>query len=727
MVEHLEGTVEQVRYVNEESHWTVAGLKVDGEVWPSPLVGTLPGLAMGMRVRVQGEWVDDPRWGRQFRASRYVEVVPASAQGIQSYLASGFIQGIGDALAERIVDRFGEQALQVIEGEPRRLLEVSGLGKKKLAAIQRAFQERRGAQEAMVFLYDLGLTPGLVNRIYRRYGDRTMMVVRANPWRLAEEVHGVGFHKADQVARGLEIDPDAPERIRAGAYHLLLEARGSGHCFLTRTTLTRLTADLTGVGEELAHSAIDALAGDGRVCLEHWAVDSTDQAVYLETLHHAETGAALELQRLIGADGTTPADLNARVERAARSAGVALSEGQIDAIRCALGGGVVIVTGGPGTGKTTLITALLDAADLPDGRVELAAPTGRAAKRMAEATGREARTLHRLLEFSPTEGVFQRNAEHPLTAELVVVDEASMVDVALFHSLAQAIPEYATLVLVGDSDQLPPVGPGAPFIDLIRSETVPAVRLQHIFRQGRGSEIVINAHQVNEGLSPEVTPPGTPIQDFYFIHREDPEDILATIEEVVTRRAPERFGLDPLRELQVLSPMRHGVIGVGNLNERLQALLNPGGMELQAGAVTFREGDRVMQTRNDYDRGVFNGDTGFIARVDPKDRRLIVTVDGEPVVYEKDQLDDLVLAYAVSVHKSQGSEYPGVVIPISTQHFKMLQRNLLYTAITRGRRLVVLVGTPKAVGIAVRNKEISLRNTQLSDRLLSALGRRERP
>ena len=715
MVEQLEGTVARIRYTNPESHWTVASLEIEGAFAPITIVGALPALADGMKVRLDGAWVNDPRWGKQFKAERFVELIPATRDGITAYLSSGFIRGVGPKMAERIVDAFGEETLNVIMESPQRLSAVAGLGAKKVRAIEEAFRERRGAQEALVFLYGLGLTPGLASRIVKRYGDQSIALVRSNPYRLAEEVDGVGFLKADQVARGLEIAVEDPDRLRAGGVHILQAARSEGHCFLPLEHLIEATSHLTGVDRSLVQPALDMLVLDGRVVFADWPDRPMERAVYLTALLDAERRLAERLSEL--AVVTPVSDPESRIDAAAEGLGLALGDGQRDALRTALSHPLTVVTGGPGTGKTTIIQCLLEAAGLSQSRVALAAPTGRAAKRMSEATGQEAKTIHRLLEFNPIGGRFQRDEADPLDVELLIVDEASMVDLPLFDSLMRAVVDTCRVVLVGDVDQLPPVGPGAPLTELIRSETVPVVRLREIYRQGAGSTIIDVAHGIQRGESPEVTPAGTTIQDFYFIHREDPAAILATMEELVTRRIPSRFGFDPRTQIQVLSPMRMGLLGVQNLNERLQSILNPSGTGFQVGERLYRVGDRVMQIRNDYDRGVFNGDTGTIERVDPVNGRLVVVIDDQPVIYERNQLDELVLAYAVSVHKSQGSEYTVVVMPVTTQHFKMLQRNLLYTGLTRGKRLVVLVGTPKAVGLAVRNQEQSLRNTLLATRL----------
>lgn len=725
MATSLEGHVQSIRFANEESFWTVATIQVRNEHTLVPIVGPMPGLERGMHVRVDGRWDEHARFGRQFRVEHYTELVPATAKGLVAYLASGFIPGIGEALAKRLVDHFGTEVIETIMRSPERLAEVPGLGKKRVEALIDSFQERRGAQEALIFLLGLGIPRGLAMRIYKRYREDTVALVRRAPYKLAEEVHGVGFLKADQVARGLSIATDDPGRLRAGVYHILRVARDDGHCFLPRGPLVAAAADLLGVDPDLLPPAVAALAADGKITLSAAPDVLADDAVYLAPLYHAEVGSAHRLALLLDA-GAAQVDLAAAAERvdlAAGELGIALAHGQREAVLLALARGTVIVTGGPGTGKTTIIRTLLEAADLKPHRIALTAPTGRAAKRMSEATGRSALTIHRLLEFAPGDNVFQRDESNPLEVDLIIVDEASMVDLPLFHALVRAIPSGAHLVLVGDQDQLPPVGPGAPLTDLIRCERVPVARLTEIFRQGAGSAIIESAHAVNRGEPLRPTPTGTPLQDFYFVAREDPAHIRATIESLVTERIPERFGLDPVRDVQVLSPMRSGPIGIDALNERLQDLLNPAPDDLDEAArrVGVRVGDKVMQIRNDYERGVFNGDMGVVTRVDARRGVVGVAVDEREVLYDRDQRDDLVLAYAITIHKSQGSEYPAVVLPVSTQHYKMLKRNLLYTGITRGKRLVVLVGTERALRVAVDNRGLEVRNTQLDQRLARAL------
>lgn len=725
--ETLEGTIRQVRYRNAETFWTIAGLAIAGRFDPVTIVGAMPSVDVGMRIRATGRWETNPRFGPQFRVESHHEVLPTSRAGLEAYLASGFIPGIGPKLAERIVATLGAEALAIIQRDPERVREVPGLGPKKASAIIQAVRERRGAEDALVFLLGLGIPRGLAVRIYKRYGDDAIRLVRENPYRLVRDVHGVGFAKADQVARGMNIADDHPERIRAGLVHVLREGRSEGHVRLPRGALLSraealLACPLTAIEDGLA----DLVAG-GTLIL-HGVSDRADASVYLASLHDAECGAAHHLGRILGgqpARPVSPSEADALAAAAADRLGVHLAPNQRRAVALALLDPLVIVTGGPGTGKTTIIRTLLEAMPTAPARVALGAPTGRAAKRMAEATLRTALTIHRLLEFNPVEMNFQRSEEDPLDVDVVIIDEASMVDLPLFYALLRAIPTGARLILVGDCDQLPPVGPGAPLTELIASERVPVARLTDIFRQGEGSAIVEAAHAVNRGEPPrQEASPGRDLSDFYFIPREDPEQIAALIEQVVKERIPQRFGLDPVRDIQVLTPMRSGPLGVEALNQRLQAALNPppeaAPFALDApapGKATFRPGDKVMQLRNDYERNVFNGDIGFVVRAGEKKGELIVQVDDRLVSYDREGAEDLVLAYAITIHKSQGSEYPAVVAPVSHQHFIMLKRNLLYTAITRGKRLVVLIGTDRAMRTAVSNATVERRDSGLVERV----------
>ncbi len=724
----LEGTVRQVRFRNAETFWTIAALSIPGRFDPVTIVGAMPSVDAGMRIRATGRWETNPRFGPQFKVESHHEVLPTSRAGLEAYLASGFIPGIGPKLAERIVATLGADALQIIQRDPERVREVPGLGPKKASAIIQAVRERRGAEDALVFLLGLGIPRGLAVRIYKRYGDDAIRLVRDNPYRLVRDVHGVGFAKADQVARGMNIADDHPERVRAGLVHVLREGRSEGHVRLPRGALLARAESLLGCAPPAIETGLADLVAAGSLIL-HGASDRADASVYLASLHDAECGAAHHLGRILGGRPSRAFSLDEADRMAAGAAdrlGVNLAPNQRRAVALALLDPLVIVTGGPGTGKTTIIRTLLEAMPTAPARVALGAPTGRAAKRMAEATLRPALTIHRLLEFNPVEMNFQRSEEDPLDVDVVIIDEASMVDLPLFYALLRAIPTGARLILVGDCDQLPPVGPGAPLTELIASERVPVARLTDIFRQGEGSAIVEAAHAVNRGEPPrQEETPARDLSDFYFIPREDPEQIGALIEQLVKERIPQRFGLDPVRDIQVLTPMRSGPLGVEALNQRLQAALNPapvapGGFSLEApatGRSAFRPGDKVMQLRNDYERNVFNGDIGFVARVGEKKGELVVQVDDRLVTYDREGAEDLVLAYAITIHKSQGSEYPAVVAPISTQHFIMLKRNLLYTAITRGKRLVVLVGTDRAMRTAVSNATVERRDSGLVERV----------
>ncbi len=717
----LDGTLGRVVFKNDESSFTVARFETPGREQVT-VVGELVGITEGLPLRLRGQWVEDKKFGRQFKISTYQLRSPETLIGIERFLAAAGIQGIGAEMAKRLVQKFGMDTLEIIDRKPERLTEVVGIGTARAKQLSAAFAEQRQMQDVMVFLHGIGVSPSLAPRIIKRYGRDAINIVRANPYRLAHEVRGIGFRTADAYAQKLGIARDAPERIEAGLLHALETAAEDGHMHLPDETLISQTAELLGIALELISPRLGALEQRGHVVRE--SLGDRGPCTELPWAFEAEAEAATRLAELIRTPSrSSTLDVHAAIHAFEAATAVQLAVQQRRAVEAALTDKCVVITGGPGVGKTTIVKAIVHLAKLMQRRVALGAPTGRAAKRLGEATSHEAMTIHRLLEYQPHENGFARGPENPLDADLLVIDEASMVDAQLFRAVMAAVRPGAQLVLVGDVDQLPSVGAGSVLADVIGSEAATVIRLTEIFRQAAASKIVVSAHRINSGELPDLETPAGAETDFFFIGRDDPEAARATIIELVSERIPTRFGFDPVTEVQVLAPMHRGELGTSALNSALQNKLNPavaGGLELARGDRVFRRGDKVMQLKNDYDKNVFNGDIGVIAGIEGE-KIVRVEFDGRIAVYERQELDQLIHAYAVSIHKSQGSEYPAVVIPLGTQHFMMLQRSLLYTAVTRGKRLVVIVGSKRAVQLAVRNADARQRFTWLAERVRIAV------
>jgi exodeoxyribonuclease V alpha subunit len=733
----IEGVVERVTFESPSSGFRILKVAVAGRPERLAVIGTFPPATVGARVRVRGRIEQDRKHGEQLRADSLVELAPDTLAGLEKYLASGLIRGVGPKLAARIVATFGLDSLRVLDEDTDRLAEVEGLGEKRRAALSRAWREQRAVRDVMVFLQAHGASAALAMRIVRRYGPLAMNVVSCEPYRLALDVNGVGFKTADRIAATIGVRPDSPERMHAGVVQVVHDLALAGHVWTAKPEVTARAAQMLGLSDDdpdvhdRLGRALDASVLSGRVAIER-SLHEPDGAVYSGDLYAAEVRLAARLAELARAPAPALSDAHQAVAAFEAQARMELAPEQRHAVEAAARHRVLVVTGGPGVGKTTIVRAIL--AMLAKGSivVRLAAPTGRAAKRMSEATGAEATTLHRLLEFDPKTGRFKRDKHAPIDAGAIVVDEASMLDLPMADALCQAVAPGTRLLLVGDVDQLPSVGPGAVLRDVIASRAVPCVRLQTIFRQAARSLIVTNAHRINEGKAPVSAPPAADA-DFFVIERSDPERARETVIELVTSRIPLRFGLDAVRDIQVLTPMNRGPAGAIALNQALQAALNPppatppgaphdpAAVALVRGARTFRPGDKVMQLRNDYEKNVYNGDVGRVVRIEQDEVAMTVRFDEREVVFEASDLDDLVLAYACTVHKSQGSEYPAVVIPLLTTHFIMLSKNLLYTAVTRGKRLVVLVCDPRALDIALSGRRREDRRTHLADRLAGAL------
>ena len=718
----IHGLLEKISFHNEENDFEVAKLREKEKKELTTIVGNLSGINPGESLRLTGKWVHNKKFGEQFQVETFEVTVPATLIGIQKYLASGLIKGIGPIMSERIVEKFGLHTLEVIGKKPERLSEVQGIGSKRISMIKKAWEEQKEIKDIMIFLQGHGVSAAYSAKIYKQYGDQSIEMVRENPYRLARDIYGVGFMTADKIAQNLSIDRNSLIRAKAGILYVLNQLTEEGHVYYPENQLIHKAKEILSVDEEIIILAVNELSKEKELFLEDLDPEGHLRAAYLAPFHVAETGVA---QRLINLkespSNIRPIHPEKAIEWVQQKLNIELAQRQEEAVLLAATSKVLIITGGPGTGKTTLITAILRIFQQLKLRILLAAPTGRAAKRMNEATGWEAKTIHRLLEYSPHKGDFKRNQDDPLEADVVIIDEASMVDTLLMYHLLKAIPSHAHLILVGDVDQLPSVGPGNVLKDIIRSGKFTVVRLTEIFRQAQESMIVVNAHKVNQGEIPFLKEIDRPEKaDFQFIQEEDPEKILQNILDLCSERIPRDFRFHPLREIQVLTPMHKGSIGVTNLNIELQKRLNPGQSDITRGAWSFRSGDKVMQIVNNYDKDVFNGDIGWISKIDPEEREVTIEFDGRLVPYDYSDLDEVVLAYAVSVHKSQGSEYPVVILPVVTQHYMLLQRNLIYTGITRAKKLVIMIGTKRALAIAIRNNKPQRRYTLLSERLTAS-------
>ena len=717
--ESLSGLIERVTFVNEDSGFSVLKVKAKGHRDLVTVIGSLPSVSAGEWLTAQGRWVQDREFGLQFRAEMLTSTPPTTKEGIEKYLGSGMVKGVGPVYAKKLVDKFGGQIFDIIENQSARLEELDGIGPKRRKRIKEAWGEQKVIRNIMVFLHSHGVSTSRAVRIFKTYGEDAIEMVRSDPYRLAKDIHGIGFKTADQIAQKIGIPVDSLIRACAGLSHVLVEATGNGHCALPLDLLKDEARKLLLVDDKIVTEALERTVASNDLVKE--TIDG-EELIFLPHLKRAEEIIAGRIKRLAGSPSAFPAiDFEKAVLWCQQKTGKELAPSQRDALKLALSSRVLVITGGPGVGKTTLVNTILLILRAKKVRCLLCAPTGRAAKRLSEATGVEAKTIHRLLEVQPATGRFGRNEANPLDCDSLTVDEVSMTDVVLMANVLRALPSNASLLLVGDIDQLPSVGPGMVLRHLIESKVVPVVRLTEVFRQAAHSRIITNAHRINQGRLPEIPSKGI-ASDFFFIEREEPDQIAATLAEMVKTRIPSKFRLNPIRDIQVLCPMNRGSLGVRELNVRLQNEMNPARTDepfVERFGWQFRPGDKVIQTENDYDKDVFNGDIGQVVKIDPVEHEVTIRFDQRELVYDFGELDEVSLAYAITIHKSQGSEFPAVVIPLAMQHYMLLQRNLVYTGITRGKKLVVLIGQRKALAMAVKNDRTENRFSGLLARLLN--------
>lgn len=707
-MEVLTGVVERITFTNEENGFSVIKIKSKGFPDLVTVVGDMASVNVGSVVKLHGNWKYDSKYGKQFNVQFYKETVPATVAGIEKYLGSGLIKGIGPVNAKRIVRQFKEDTIRVIEEEPDKLIEVEGIGNKRVEMIKKAWQDQKEVKNIMLFLQSHGVSTSYAVKIYKTYSNESIKIVKENPYRLADDIWGIGFRTADKIAQQLGYDKDSYERCRSGVIYVLNQLSNDGHCFATKEQLVNETVKMLELTEENVTKTIEKMIEEKTIILDY------ENAIYLPPFYYSEVGVAKRLKDIIeGGYKESDIDIDKIIYQVQKENSIRYDDIQVNAIKTAAKSKVMVLTGGPGTGKTTTTLAIIKVFEKMGYKVLLAAPTGRAAKRMSEATGMEAKTIHRLLEYKPPEG-YNKNAENLLDCDVLIIDETSMVDVILMYNLLKAVSNDTIVLLVGDADQLPSVGAGNVLKDIIDSKVVNVVKLNRIFRQAQNSKIIMNAHIINNGKFPDLR--GGKNSDFFFIEAE-PEVTVTQIKELCTRRLPAYYKVNPIEDIQVLCPMQRGETGTQNLNLVLQETLNKSEVSISYGGTRFKINDKVMQIKNNYDKNVFNGDMGRITNIDVEEKTITINFDDNEIKYDVSELDEVVLAYATTIHKSQGSEYKIVIAPFSMQHYMMLQRNLLYTCVTRAKKVFILVGSKKAVGIAVRNNKNILRNTMLAKRL----------
>ncbi|MEN1759081.1 SF1B family DNA helicase RecD2 [Anoxynatronum sibiricum] len=705
-METVKALVERITYQNPENGYCVLKVKMPGHRDLITFVGTMGSVSVGAVLEARGDWKTDTRFGRQFEVTEYREKVPATLHGLEKYLGSGLIKGVGPVNAKRIVQFFREETMDVLEKTPERLIEIPGIGKKRATIIREAWDEQKEVKNVMLFLQSHGVSTAYAVKIFKAYREKSVALVQENPYRLAEDIWGIGFKTADKIASNLGFTHDHPARIMAGILYVINELSGDGHCYATPDELTKAGMKILEV------SSVQMAEGIHQLVTEKKLVETDGGELYLPVFYHSEEGVARRISRMIQKPSPFQLSEEEILQRLPRKMNYDVIQQR--AVITAIQSKCMVLTGGPGTGKTTTTMAILSIFESLGARIQLCAPTGRAAKRLAETTRREAKTIHRMLEFKPGEG-FKKTEEHPLNCDVLIIDEASMLDIILTYHLVKALREEAVVIFVGDVDQLPSVGPGNVLKDMIVSQCVSVVQLERIFRQAKGSLIVTNAHRINQGEFPYLSGKGR--RDFFFLESDDPEKIPGQILELCQKRLPAYYQIDPVQDIQVLCPMQRGSTGTHQLNRLMQETLNPQTNTIQFGQTIYRIHDKVMQIRNNYDKNVYNGDIGRISGIDQTNRVVYIHFDGQTVEYQLSEMDEVVLAYAMTVHKSQGSEYPIVIAPLTTQHFMMLQRNLLYTCVTRAKKVFVLIGTKRAIAMAIKNNRVMQRNTRLAQRL----------